>query len=271
MSINDKALIRRDFPVKINNDLYDEYLLLDAQKSLNDKAIEYSKGSRILMTSPANIHNDNYSNVDVNSKEFWEMRMSKDKYMDLASHIPEVKQRLSNGESLESLSNDDRIGRCVDLYFGTGEEEMPRVYQFKDTFICESEGGRHRIQAAQELGYEIPVQVIGAYSEDGETPAEDSGNFYEDISNYYQQTQQYSSSQSSTEPTRYKLPQAYLDAHPDVASGQNLSYGGPYAEAPTTEASLETESVKTETLQEVKTETSQEEELSDDYYYAYYR
>ena len=94
---------------------------------------------------------------------FWEYKEqrtgghSKADYLEMASHIPEVRERLNNGESLESLMQDSRVGACATQYFPPGN--MIQVESHPDGHYEYSTGGRHRIAAAQELEIEIPVQI----------------------------------------------------------------------------------------------------------------
>ena len=94
---------------------------------------------------------------------FWEYKEqrtgghSKADYLEMASHIPEVRERLNDGESLESLMQDSRVGACATQYFSPGN--MIQVESHPDGHYEYSTGGRHRIAAAQELEIEIPVQI----------------------------------------------------------------------------------------------------------------
>lgn len=82
---------------------------------------------------------------------------SKADYLEMVSHIPEVRERLNNGESLESLMQDSRVGACATQYFSPGN--MIQVESHPDGHYEYSTGGRHRIAAVQELEIEIPVQI----------------------------------------------------------------------------------------------------------------
>lgn len=92
---------------------------------------------------------------------FWEYKeqrsngRSKADYLGMASHILEVRERLNNGESLESLMQDNRVGACATQYFSP--DNMIKVESYSDGHHEYSTDGRHRIAAAQELGIEIPV------------------------------------------------------------------------------------------------------------------
>ena len=52
---------------------------------------------------------------------------SKDDYLEMASHIPEVQERLNAGESLSSLEKDPVVGECAKNYFDPAN--MPIVSQ----------------------------------------------------------------------------------------------------------------------------------------------
>ena len=104
-------------------------------------------------------------------KGFWEYKEqrtgghSKADYLEMASYIPEVRERLNNGESLQSLMQDARVGACATQYFSP--ENMIKVESYPDGHYEYSTGGRHRIAAAQELGIEIPVQINEYGNKDG--------------------------------------------------------------------------------------------------------
>ena len=85
---------------------------------------------------------------------------TKEDFLELASHIPEVKQRLAAGETLESLEKDPKVGACATQYFDP--QVMPRAV-VGNGFAEMQDGGRHRILAARELGFDIPVHVVGRY------------------------------------------------------------------------------------------------------------
>ena len=80
-------------------------------------------------------------------------------FLEVASHIPEIRMRLEAGETADSIRNNPSLGTCYDYYFDT----PIKVYQV-DGYYHFSDAGRHRCMAAQKLGYDIPVKVIGKYS-----------------------------------------------------------------------------------------------------------
>ena len=76
----------------------------------------------------------------------------------IASHIPEIRQRLNSGESIDSICSNPELAACYDSYFDTPIE----VYKVDDYYYFAG-SGRHRCMAAQKMGVEIPVKVIGQY------------------------------------------------------------------------------------------------------------
>jgi hypothetical protein len=98
-----------------------------------------------------------------NPEAFWsrngnEMDHTADSFCEIASHIPEVRQQLELGKSLDEIRDDPALERCVDIYF----EPSNAVRVVKSNGYYEFDGhGRHRILAARKLGYDIPVRVVG--------------------------------------------------------------------------------------------------------------
>lgn len=95
-------------------------------------------------------------------KDFWEYKEQtrghgKADYIEMASHIPEVRDRLNNGESLDALMQDGKVGACALQYFSP--ENMITLERCEDGHYEYASGGRHRIAAARELGIDIPVQI----------------------------------------------------------------------------------------------------------------
>ena len=89
--------------------------------------------------------------------DFWNHHgNTKEDYMSLAENLPEVNERISNGESLESLQNNPELKDCANAYYGP--DKMVKVNATEDGYEFNSDG-RHRVMAAQEAGCEIPVEV----------------------------------------------------------------------------------------------------------------
>ena len=131
---------------------------------------------KFIDISPASIEGIHLGKGEAeNSSVFWSQHAqgwgTADSFKQIASHIPEVKQRLDAGESLADIQEDPDIGTCASIYFAN----KPKVYECDGYYEFDS-NGRHRILAARELGYDIPVEVIGYYGRNepnmSETPTE---------------------------------------------------------------------------------------------------
>lgn len=119
--------------------------------------------------------NDIYGIDDFDQGEdFWNHHgHTKDEYMSLAEGLPEVNERVANGESLESLREDPNVGACASAYYGS---DMVKVDATDEGYEFDSDG-RHRVKAAQELGYDVPVQVKNSEQMDREP---DQCNLYKE-------------------------------------------------------------------------------------------
>ena len=114
--------------------------------------------------SPARIEGVNVGgDREMNNPEiFWNHHSnSRERYMEMASHIPEVQGRLAAGETLEQIRSggSESLKACATYYFGS---EMVKVTR-ADGYYSFNGDGRHRVLAARELGYEIPVRVTGVF------------------------------------------------------------------------------------------------------------
>ena len=92
---------------------------------------------------------------------FWSQHMTggtENSFKEIAALIPEVQKELSMGRSLDDLIEDPRLGKCASLYFDPAN--MPEVIECDGYYEFQS-NGRHRILAAREMGYDMPVKVIG--------------------------------------------------------------------------------------------------------------
>lgn len=92
---------------------------------------------------------------------FWGQHLtggSEESFKEIAALIPEVQAQLAAGRSLSDLIEDPRLGRCASIYFDPSN--MPEVIECDGYYEFQS-NGRHRILAAREMGYDMPVKVIG--------------------------------------------------------------------------------------------------------------
>ena len=80
-------------------------------------------------------------------------------FQEIASHIPEVRERLAAGDTLDDLADDEKLSDCANIYF----RNMPEVIE-RDGYYEFDSNGRHRVLAARALGHDIPVRVIGKRS-----------------------------------------------------------------------------------------------------------
>lgn len=125
----------------------------------NMKADTYSDKVQIETVTPTNIEGVHLGKTDVeNMCNFWKMHASsKDFFLETASHIPEVRAEMGRGRSLKDMINDPILGKCASIYFDP--ENIPRVEKWDDFYVFDGDG-RHRILAAREFCYEIPVRVM---------------------------------------------------------------------------------------------------------------
>lgn len=86
---------------------------------------------------------------EIDSEEF---------FMNVASYIPKVKMLLDERWSVEQIQKNEIFKTCYDLYFAN----PIRVYEI-DGYYHFVDAGRHRCMAAQKLGYDIPINVVGKY------------------------------------------------------------------------------------------------------------
>lgn len=105
----------------------------------------------------------------MDDEHFWEHHgNTKEDYMRIAEHIPDVQKELDSGKTLDEIREDSELKDTVAAYYDADkmvkvEEKPDGSYEFQDD-------GRHRVAAAQELGYEIPVDVVnkGEFRKEGE-------------------------------------------------------------------------------------------------------
>ena len=113
--------------------------------------------------------------IDSSSDRFWDHRgNTKEDYTNLASHLPELQEQLNRGVTPEDIANDPSLRDTYNAYYNPDNmvkvEKRDGEYHFQDD-------GRHRVEAAKELGYDIPVEVIDlSQPEESAKPAmENSG------------------------------------------------------------------------------------------------
>ncbi len=114
------------------------------------------------MISPSLVEGIRISNNDIeNPNIFWSQHESGgtvESFEKIATNIPAVRDRLAAGESLRDLMADPQLGCCASIYFHP--DSMPEVIKCGDYYEFQS-NGRHRILVARNMGYDIPVKVVG--------------------------------------------------------------------------------------------------------------
>ena len=146
----------------IKGNHFDQYL--DDYYHSEDLTRESLRGREYIETvSTADIEGVHLGQYDMkNANNFWNMHSSNyEFYRDAAAHIPEVQKALDEGAALEDLQNNERLKNCINMYFNP--EIMPVVEKIDDYYTFNG-NGRHRIIAARQYGYNIPVKVTGIRS-----------------------------------------------------------------------------------------------------------
>ena len=94
----------------------------------------------------------------VSEEEFWAHHgNSKEDFVELVSKVPEVKNQLEEGKTLDEIKTDETLRATAEQYFD--ENNMIRVYEDGEKYIFDGDG-RHRVTIAQEYGQDIPVKII---------------------------------------------------------------------------------------------------------------
>lgn len=148
-----------DFFVRGTN--YDQFI--SDYYNLERSTYEDLGSNKIITTiSPGSIEGIHLGQTEAaDSSIFWRQHESggtKASFVEIASHIPEVESLLKAGLSLEEIREKPLLERCVNIYFESSN--IPRVIQSNGYYEFDS-NGRHRILAAREAGYNIPVKIVG--------------------------------------------------------------------------------------------------------------
>lgn len=148
--------------VKGNN--YDRFISVWEGYDISAYTYTDVRGDNVTeMISAGDIEGIRLGDTEISdSDRFWGMHSEdKELYSDAASHIPAVKEALDSGRSIEELKEDPVLGTCTSMYFDP--EKMIKVIKNDGFYEFESDG-RHRIIAAREHGFDIPVKIVGILS-----------------------------------------------------------------------------------------------------------
>ena len=149
---------------KLNADLQ-RSLGMEVTTETPDTTLSPESGKDVSATGlPDNCVVVNASDIDMtyaqgmDSDQFWNHHgNTKEDYMHVAEKIPDVQQALDSGKSLDEIKQDPELAGTARAYFDP--ENMIKVEQQSDGSYSFTDDGRHRIAAAQEYGYQIPVEV----------------------------------------------------------------------------------------------------------------
>ena len=99
------------------------------------------------------------SGVDTSDPNFWNHHGNdRQNYMELASHLLEVQERMREGATYEELRSDPVLGPTARAYYSP--DDPITVEKQADGSFAFGSDGRHRIAAAQELGYDVEAKVM---------------------------------------------------------------------------------------------------------------
>lgn len=131
-----------------------------AEKAKKEYAdyIKKQHGDNKIENGYKKVNSNEIKGLNIGDESFWSYKSTKkEKYLDMASKIPDVERGLRSGMSLEKLRENPGLKDTIDAYYDKKNmitvEKDNRGYHFQDS-------GRHRVAAARELGIDIPVRVV---------------------------------------------------------------------------------------------------------------
>ena len=120
------------------------------------------------------------SDID-NPDIFWsqhEKNGTLESFKDIVKNIPNVADQLGKGRTINELLQDEKLSSCTRIYF------LDKVKVVKNGDFYEFDGdGRHRVLAAREAGYDIPVEIIGEKIKVDSQDFEGENNSYDEDKN----------------------------------------------------------------------------------------
>lgn len=149
-----------EYAVKGNNfdQFYEEFY------DDNSESVRPDPQNAVEIADAADIEGITLTARDLTNPDvFWQMHgYPKENYLEIASHIPEVQQKLDMGMSLDEIRNDPSLRVCATQYFDP--YYMPTVEKCGSYYTLT--GGRHRAIAAKILGLHMPVRIVSIRSWD---------------------------------------------------------------------------------------------------------
>ena len=101
---------------------------------------------------------DTSTAMGMDSPNFWNHHgNSKESYMALAEKLPEVQKEFNSGKSYDEIHSNPELRDCVSAYYAPDKMIQAQQAGSKYEFI---DDGRHRLEAARELGCDVPVQNV---------------------------------------------------------------------------------------------------------------
>lgn len=101
---------------------------------------------------------DTSTAMGMDSPNFWNHHgNSKESYMALAEKLPEVQKEFNSGKSYDEIHSNPELRDCVSAYYAPDKMIQAQQAGGKYEFI---DDGRHRLEAARELGCDVPVQNV---------------------------------------------------------------------------------------------------------------
>ncbi len=153
------------------NEVLSQVNLQDRTSVENLSLYGTSESSDVHMTAAADgqvgipryqvVNADSIQNINHISDNFWNHHgNSKEDYMELASKLPEIQKEFAEGKTYSEILANPELHDTLVAYYS--DDKMIQVVQDQNGSYQFQDDGRHRVMAAQELGYSIPVNVINS-------------------------------------------------------------------------------------------------------------
>lgn len=167
----------------------------------------------------ATISANDIQGVDSSGEHFWDHHGSnKEDFTEIASKLPDVQEQLDNGATIEEIRENPDLKPTVDAYYDP--DNMVVVEKTEDGFRFQ-DNGRHRVAAARELGYDVPVKVVEVEDQDNE---QIGGQRSQHDAEIYEETQDVYPRENTTEDNYDELMDEIKNTNSgDIAENYSLS------------------------------------------------